>query len=120
MANASLHRLTALLAKEHRAADEAERAGRLAMAWHNLERAHILAQTQLWPHLEAHSKMLRFALRLRDWREAVGQLIRLALAPLGNVTGRLPLGNTGRSNVSAFLSMDLPPDLRAVLDPHAD
>ncbi len=90
------------------------------MAWHHLERTHILAQTQVWPHLETQSKMLRLALRLRDWREAFGQLIRLALAPLANLTGRLPLGNTGRSNVSVFAPLELPPNLRAILDPHAD
>ncbi|GMM92311.1 DUF3703 domain-containing protein [Qipengyuania sp. MTN3-11] len=120
MADVSPHRLAVLLAEEYRAADEAERAGRIAMAWHHLERAHILAQTRFWPHLETHSKMLRLALRRRDWREVVGQLFRLALAPLGNLTGRLPLGNTGRSNVSVFAPMELPPDLHAILDPHAD
>ena len=120
MANVSLHRLAAFLAEEYRAANEAERAGRIDVAWHHLGRAHILAQTRFWPHLETHSKMLRLALRLRDWREVVGQLIRFALAPLGNLTGRLPLGNTGRSNVSAFAPIELPPDLYAILDPHAD
>ena len=120
MANVSLHRLAALLAKEYRAAEEAERAGRIAMAWHHLERAHILVQTQFWPHLQSHREMLHLALRNRDWREVVGQLLRLAIAPLGNLTGRLPLGNTGRSNVSAFAPMAFPPDLRAILYSHAD
>lgn len=60
--------------------------------------------------------MFAFAVRLRDWPEAAGQLLRLALAPLGNLTGRLPIGNTGRSTVSAFAPMDIPSDLRAILD----
>ncbi|MCV0386069.1 MAG: DUF3703 domain-containing protein [Nitrobacter sp.] len=72
MANVSLHRLAALLAKEYRAAEEAEHARRIAMAWHHLERAHILAQTQFWPHLRSHREMLHLALRKRDWREVVG------------------------------------------------
>jgi hypothetical protein len=120
MANVSLHRLAALLPKEYRAAEEAEHARRIAMAWHHLERARILAQTQFWPHLQSHREMLHLALRNRDWREVVGQLFRLAIAPLGNLTGRLPLGNTGRSNVSTFAPMELPPDLRAILDPRTD
>ena len=66
MADVSPHRLAVLLAEEYRAADEAERAGRIAMAWHHLGRAHILAQTQIWPHLQAHGEMLRLALRLRE------------------------------------------------------
>jgi hypothetical protein len=120
MADVSPHRLAVLLAEEYHAADEAERAGRIAMAWHHLERGHILAQTRFWPHLQLHREMLHLALRNRDRREVIGQLIRFALAPLGNLTGRLPLGNTGRSNVSAFAPMELPPDLHAILDPHAD
>lgn len=28
------------------------------------------------------------------------------MAPLGNLTGRLPIGNTGRANVSAFAPMN--------------
>ena len=41
--------------------------------------------------------MLGFAVELRDWREIAGQVVRLALAPLGAMTGRIPVGNTGRS-----------------------
>ncbi|MCV0386070.1 MAG: DUF3703 domain-containing protein [Nitrobacter sp.] len=47
-------------------------------------------------------------------------MFRLAIPPLGKLTSRLPLGNTGRSNVSAFAPMELPPDLRAILDPRTD
>jgi hypothetical protein len=32
--------------------------------------------------------MLRYAIEQRDWREVMGQLVRLALAPLGALTGR--------------------------------
>ena len=60
--------------------------------------------------------MLGFAAELRDWREVAGQLIRLVLAPLGALTGRIPMGNTGRSNVSAFQPMAIPDDLRRALE----
>lgn len=59
--------------------------------------------------------MLGYAIALRDWREAFGQAIRLALAPLGALTGRLAWGNTGRANVSAFRPMPVRPDLGAKL-----
>ena len=85
-----------------------------------LERAHVVAQTRLVPHLQSHWKMLLLAARTRDGREAFGQLFRLALAPLGNLTGRLPVGNTGRSNVSAFAPMNIPSELSAILDPKPD
>ena len=109
-----------LLAEEYMAAKAAARAGSTDGAWHHLERAHILAQTKLWPHCQSHLRMLAYAVRLRDWREAGGQIIRLGLAPLGNLTGRLPIGNTGRANVSAFAPMMVPPDLKAILDPATD
>jgi hypothetical protein len=37
------------------------------------------------------------------------------LAPLGSLTGRLPVGNSGRSNVSAFAPMPIPADLAEAL-----
>lgn len=55
--------------------------------------------------------MLRFAIEVRDGREALGQTFRLLLVPIGNATGRLPAGNTGRANVSAFDPMPIPADL---------
>lgn len=108
--------LKAAIAAEYREAAEAAQRGDHQRAWHHLERAHVLAQTRLVPHLVSHIRMLALALRMRDGREAAGQLLRLALAPLGNLTGRLPLGNTGRSTVSAFAPMDITPDLKAILD----
>ena len=80
-------------------------------AWHHLERVHIVSQPYLGPHLASHGAMLRFAIRRRDWSEVLGQMIRIILAPLGSLTGRLPVGNTGRSNVSAFAPMPIPADL---------
>lgn len=107
------------LAAEYRAQEGAQCRDDFPLAWHHLERAHILAQTRLAPHIVSHWRMLRLALIQRDRREAAGQILRLALAPIGNVTGRLPIGNTGRSTVSAFAPMDIPPDMRAIL-PRSD
>ena len=77
----------------------------LAQRWRWLEAAHVLGQTALPPHWRSHTAMLRYALALRDAREAAGQLLRLALVPLGHLLARLPLGNIGRSHVSAFRPM---------------
>jgi hypothetical protein len=60
--------------------------------------------------------MLGFAIRRRDWSEVMGQIVRIILAPIGAVTGRLPVGNTGRSNVSAFAPMPVPDDLQLEID----
>jgi hypothetical protein len=60
--------------------------------------------------------MLAFADALRDWREVTGQVVRQILALLGALTGRIPVGNTGCSNVSAFQPMAVPDDLRRALE----
>jgi hypothetical protein len=84
-------------------------------AWRSLERAHILSQFMLGQHLRVHLLMFGYALHCRDWKEAAGQVARLMLAPLGALTGRTPVGNTGRSNVSAFGAMPIPEDLAVLL-----
>jgi hypothetical protein len=89
--------------------------GDAAASWHALERAHILAQPALGDHLRVHLTMLVHAVRTRDPGEAVGQVLRVLLAPIGALTGRLPIGNTGRSNVSAFIPMRVPADLADAL-----
>ena len=107
--------LSAALAAEVAACRQAWRKREWAAAWTALERAHILSQPIMLQHLRVHALMFGLALRTRDAREAAGQLARLALAPLGALTGRIPRGNTGRSNVSAFRPMSVPDDLRHLL-----
>lgn len=104
-----------VIAEEMEVFSQANASGDTAKAWRALERAHIVSQPFLGPHLSSHWAMLRFAISQRDAREMAGQIFRLALAPLGAISGRIPAGNTGRANVSAFQPMDIPPDLRAKL-----
>lgn len=81
------------------------------VAWKALEWAHIVAQPYIGAHLASHWRMLGYAASQADWREAAGQTIRLFLVPLGSLTGRLPIGNSGRANVSAFQNMMVPDEL---------
>ncbi|MCM0000221.1 MAG: DUF3703 domain-containing protein [Erythrobacter sp.] len=104
-----------VIADEMAAYRSAVEAGDGDRAWHHLERVHIVSQPFLGPHLNSHGMMLRFAIRRRDWSEVLGQMVRIILAPLGSLTGRLPVGNTGRSNVSAFAPMPIPADLAEAL-----
>ncbi len=76
-----------------------------ATRWPWLEAAHVLGQTTLGLHWRSHTAMLRYALQLRDGREVFGQLLRLALVPLGHLLHRLPQGNTGRAHVHALKTM---------------
>jgi hypothetical protein len=70
-----------------------------------LEAAHVVGQAVFDLHCQVHVAMLRMAWQQRKLKEIVGQLMRMGLVPLGHLSGRLPLGNTGRSDVSAFKSM---------------
>jgi Protein of unknown function (DUF3703) len=87
-----------------------------AAAFMHLERAHVLGQHDFARHWQVHALMLRAAWNLADAREVRGQVLRLALVPLGHLLRRLPLGNTGRSSVSAFEPMPIPPELARLLD----
>lgn len=81
----------------------------LAESWRHLERAHILSQPSAWLHTRVHGAMLVLALRTRDLRELLGQLVRIAVAGLGSAIGRYPVGNTGRARVP--LTKPMPIDL---------
>lgn len=101
----------AFLSGEYAAYRVAKGRGETAKAWHHLERAHIVAQPLAIEHLRSHAIMLRYAINLRDPREAGGQMLRFGLALIGNLFGQLPAGNTGRARISAFSPMPVPPDL---------
>jgi len=81
------------------------RADGVRWAW--LVAAHVVGQHDFSLHWKNHVAMLRFGLVLRDYPEAAGQLFRLLLVPLGHLFNKLPTGNSGRANVSAFQPMAL-------------
>lgn len=101
----------AFLLREYAAYRVARTCGETAMAWHHLERAHIVAQPLAIKHLRSHAIMLRYAINSKDRREAGGQMLRFGLALIDNLVGHLPAGNTGRARISAFSPMPVPPDL---------
>lgn len=86
-----------------------------ATRWRLLMAAHVVGQMRLRLHWNSHVRMLRQALRERDAREAAGQLLRLALVPLGHALQRLPAGNVGRATVNAFRPMTPPADVAALV-----
>ena len=113
-------RILSLIEIEKAAFQKAKQEGDRRAAWTALERGHILGQAFFWLHIQSHVAMLRFAATQGEIGEALGQFVRLLLAPLGNISGRLPLGNTGRANVSAFAQMSYPDDLAEVLSRSED
>lgn len=97
-------------------AGQRHRSGEAGAAFVLLERAHVLGQRDFGRHLRVHFAMLRVAWALNDRREVRGQLLRIILTPLGHLTRRLPAGNTGASDVSAFVPMVVSPELQRLLD----
>lgn len=99
---------------ELRAAQAAKAAGNVAVAFRHLERAHILSQRHTGPHVYVHWLMLRLGASAGMWREVVGQSTRIVAAALFSRLW-VPIGNTGRADVSAVKPMSIPDDLLPVL-----
>lgn len=83
--------------------------------WRHLERAHIVSQPDPWLHTCNHAAMLSLALRQRDRREALGQVVRLIVAAPGSLSGRYPVGNTGRVDAGLMTPMAIPDDLASLV-----
>jgi hypothetical protein len=97
------------------AARQATAAGDFERAFEHLGRAHILSQRFTWRHVHAHWLMLKLGASTRDWPEVLGQLSRIVAAAMFSRIW-VPIGNTGRANVSAMQPMPIPDDLRRLLE----
>jgi hypothetical protein len=88
----------------------------LQQAWHQLERAHVLAQP--WPreHSYVHWRMLLFGIHIKSLHEILGQIPRLLVGGVKSFVGNIPVGNTGGANVPPLQPMEIPEDLEAILD----
>lgn len=67
-----------------------------------LEDEHVRVQFLAIPHFMVHWKMLKLALKFRQWTEFLGQIPRLILAIPGSLTGRAPKGNVGSTKMGIF------------------
>jgi hypothetical protein len=83
--------------------------------WAWLMAAHVVGQPVFGLHLHSHWCMLKLSARARDGSEVAGQLLRLALVPLGHALQRLPTGNVGRATVSALRPMRPEPEVRRLI-----
>ena len=108
-------KLRAAFDAEMQCAERALTNDSLVEAFAHLERAHVLGQWYVGSHLIAHLGMLRIGWRRRDLREIFGQLIRIPGGMIGSTIGRIPRGNTGGANISAFRQLPIQPELRDLL-----
>lgn len=81
---------------------------------YHLGRAHIIAQKSALKHLIVHCLMLGHALRKKNLSEVLGQLVRIALTLPAHLIKKIPIGNTGWSDVPLTQPAPLPKDLEII------
>ena len=89
--------------------------GEIQTSWRHLERAHILGQAYPIEHTQSHWYMMRFAFKIKNMKEIIGQIPRLLIGGIKSFVGEIPLGNTGGANVPPLKSMEIPNDLKQIL-----
>ncbi|HKE45434.1 MAG TPA: DUF3703 domain-containing protein [Steroidobacteraceae bacterium] len=97
-------------AKELIARDE------LDASFPHLERAHVIGQAFVVPHVTSHWLMLTVELRRGRLVAVLGQVARIVLGMLGSAVGVVPVGNTGGTDISMFKRMPVEPELQKIID----
>src|SRR5688572_17886245 len=92
------------------------RQARLDDAFRHLERAHVLGQRHIVPHVRSHWAMLIIELRRRRASAVWGQLTRVVLGALGSALGSVPAGNTGGTDISMLRRLPIDPALARLMD----
>lgn len=101
--------LTQAFNTEMAAAHHLFQAGEPDAAFVHLERAHVLGQRHVVPHVRVHWRMARIGLARRSAVEVVGQAVRIVFGVLGSAVGLVPTGNTGGDNISMFRRLPIDP-----------
>lgn len=102
--------------KELKTVNENLQQGNLQSAWHHLERAHIIAQNYPYEHTFVHWKMLQFGIKIKSSKEIIGQIPRLLIGGVKSFVGQVPVGNTGGANVPPLRPMEIPMDIKEILE----
>ena len=89
------------------------------ISWRHLERAHILAQPYPFQHTAVHWQMFLFGIKVKNWKEVMGQIPRLLFGGVKSFVGKVPIGNTGGANVPPLKPMEIPADLQEIFDKHS-
>ncbi|MES2286216.1 MAG: DUF3703 domain-containing protein [Bacteroidota bacterium] len=102
--------------KELREAQKTFQKGELQTSWRHLERAHILGQAHPFEHTQSHWHMMCFAFKIKNTKEIAGQIPRLLIGGIKSFVGEIPLGNTGGANVPPLKPLEIPDDLKRILE----
>lgn len=84
-------------------------------AYSRLEKAHVLGQRYLVPHVRCHWLFLKIGWTRKIPYEVWGQLVRLFLGAVGSALGQVPIGNTGGTNIGMFRTLPIDPSLIRLL-----
>lgn len=109
-------RLTPFFLKELEVADKYFSMNDFRSSFYHLERAHILGQPYPYQHTLVHWKMLLFGIKIKDKGEIIGQIPRLLVGGVKSFVGEIPVGNTGGANVPPLKRMEIPIDLKLIID----
>ncbi len=93
--------------------------GLVEAGFKHLERAHVIGQAYVIPHVVSHWLMFKVEVRRRQPVAAFGQAVRIVLGALGSAVGVIPTGNTGGSDISMFNRMPIEPELKSVMEGRA-
>jgi len=91
-------------------------AGQLQLAWHHLERAHIIGQAYPYHHSYVHWKMLLYGIHIKNCKEIIGQIPRLLVGGVKSFVGHIPVGNTGGANVPPLKQMTIPDEIKNIFN----
>ena len=93
--------------QEIKKSEEEMAKGNPDVAYRHLENAHVLGQNAMTIHVKVHYRMLLWGINQGDFREIVGQTLRIPGTILFTWLNRLPTGNTGGARVPMFQKMDI-------------
>ena len=93
--------------------------GDLGGSFAHLERAHVIGQAYVMPHVKSHWLMFQVELRRRRLAAVLGQAVRIVLGALGSAVGAVPTGNTGGTNINMFKRMPVETELQNIIDGRA-
>ncbi|UXP32303.1 DUF3703 domain-containing protein [Reichenbachiella agarivorans] len=88
--------------------------GALHRAWTHLERAHVIGQKYPYAHSYVHWEMLKFGFKIKSVKEILGQIPRLLVGGIKSFVGKVPVGNTGGSNVPPMKSLPISPEIQEI------
>lgn len=88
----------------------------LQRSWKHLERGHILGQPYPLEHSLVHWRMLQFGIKTKNAKEIIGQIPRLLVGGVKSFVGKIPVGNTGGANVPPLQPMEIPGDLKNIIE----